>query len=197
MAKRTPVRLMLIVTGSTLRAEEKDRPLAYYLKQRIEKILRDDAIPDFPPGPGARDDADEGDPDSENARPDGLQVQVVADFRWIHDDVLQGLPTISLGGPGVNALAHRWLEDVPISLAVNDRYFIQMDPELDEPRASIWGMDNTSTQIAISVFTDRFLPRFLGRCAAIPPTSLESDDDDEEDEENEEDIDDDEEDDEI
>jgi hypothetical protein len=40
-----------------------------------------------------------------------------------------------------------------------------MDPELDEPRASIWGMDNTSTQIAVSVFVDRFLPRFLQHCA--------------------------------
>ena len=48
---------------------------------------------------------------------------------------------------GVNALAHRWLEDVPVSLAVSERYFIQMDPDLAEPRASIWGMDNATTQI--------------------------------------------------
>src|SRR5262249_30214725 len=80
---------------------------------------------------------------------------------------LQGLPTISLGGPGVNALAHRWLEDVPVSLAVSERYFIQMDPDLAEPRASIWGMDNATTQIAASVFVDRFLSRFLDRRAAL------------------------------
>jgi hypothetical protein len=42
-----------------------------------------------------------------------------------------------------------------------------MDPELAEPRASIWGMDNPTTQIAVSVFIDRFLPRFLERCATI------------------------------
>ena len=89
----------------------------------------------------------------------------MADFRWIHDDPLQNLPTISLGGPGVNALAHRWLEDVPVSLAFGDRYFIQMDPDLAEPRVSVWGMDNATTQIAVSVFIDRFLPRFLERCA--------------------------------
>jgi hypothetical protein len=175
---------MLIVTGSTLRAEEKDRPLAYYLKQRIEKFLHDDEKHDLPPGPGSREDTD--DPGDDDARPDGLAIRVVADFRWIHDDLLQGLPTISLGGPGVNALAHRWLEDVPISLAVNDRYFIQMDPELEEPRVSIWGMDNISTQIAISVFADRFLPRFLGRCATVPPTSLESDEDDEDEDDDDE-----------
>jgi hypothetical protein len=148
MAKDIPVRWLLIVTGSTLRAEEMDRPLAYYLKQRIEKALAD-AI---------------------DAGRDGLEgyvVRVVADFRWIHDDPLQNLPTISLGGPGVNALAQRWLEEIPVSLAFGERYFIQMDPDLAETRASVWGMDNATTQIAVSVFTDRFLPRFLERCSTI------------------------------
>jgi hypothetical protein len=93
---------------------------------------------------------------------------VVADFRWIHDEPLQKLPTISVGGPGVNALAHRWLEEVPVSLAVDERYYLQMDPDLDELRVSIWGMDNPTTQIAVAVFIDRFLPRLLERCAADP-----------------------------
>ena len=145
MAKELPVRWLLIVTGSTLRAEEMDRPLGYFLKQKIEDAL---------------------DHSAETGRRglDDYQVRVVADFRWIHDEPLQSLPTISLGGPGVNALSHRWLEEVPVSLAFSERYFIQMDPELAEPRASIWGMDNPSTQIAVSVFVDRFLPRFLDRC---------------------------------
>jgi hypothetical protein len=133
---------LLIVAGSTLRAEEVDRPLAYYLKQRIESSLT--------PEPSASGPS---------------RVLVVADFRWIHDEALQELPTISVGGPGVNALAHRWLEEIPVTLAVDEGYYIQMDPELAEPRASIWGMDNTSTQIAVSVFVDRFLPRFLQHCA--------------------------------
>jgi hypothetical protein len=146
MATASPLRLLLIVTGSTLRAEEMDRPLGYYLKQRIEQSLREATST----GRQGLDD---------------YVVRVVADFRWIHDEPLQSLPTISLGGPGVNALAHRWLEDVPVSLAFSERYFIQMDPDLSEPRASIWGMDNSTTQIAVSVFVDRFLPRFLDRCA--------------------------------
>src|SRR4051812_13536137 len=106
-------RLLLIVTGSTLRAEEVDRPLAYYLKQRVEEHQAE-----APPPGGPRD------------------VRVVADFRWIHDDPLHDLPTISVGGPGVNALAQRWLEEVPVALAVDDQYYLQMDPDLDEPRAS-------------------------------------------------------------
>jgi len=158
MATTSPLRLLLIVTGSTLRAEEMDRPLGYYLKQRIERSLREAAT----------------------TGRQGLEdyiVRVVADFRWIHDEPLQSLPTISLGGPGVNALAHRWLEDVPVSLAFNERYFIQMDPDLSEPRASVWGMDNTTTQIAVSVFIDRFLPRFLDRCATSTARLSTLDDD--------------------
>ncbi len=190
MAKRMPIRLLLIVTGSTLRAEEKDRPLAYYLKQRIEKSLIDIEEQDRKLDSGSRAVAGKESSDSGAAgvKLSGIQVRVVADFRWIHDDLLQGIPTISLGGPGVNSLAHRWLEDVPISLEVNDRYFIQMDPDLEEPRVSIWGMDNASTQIAISVFAERFLTRFLDRCAAMPPMDFDPDEsqvDDEEDDDGE------------
>jgi len=162
-------RFLLIVTGSTLRAEEMDRPLAYYLKQRIEQALADAVA----------------------AGRDGLEdyvVRVVADFRWIHDDPLQSFPTICLGGPGVNALSQRWLEEVPVSLAVGERYFIQMDPDLADPRASVWGMTNATTQIAVSVFIDRFLPPFLERCATTdarlsppegePGVDLDDEDDD-------------------
>ena len=146
MGDEPPAAPLLIVCGSTLRAEEVDRPLAYYLKQRVEDVLT--TIEDAPAPP--------------------MKVTVVADFRWIHDDPLQALPTISVGGPAVNALAHRWLEEIPVSLAVDEQYYIQMDPDLDEPRASVWGMDNATTQIAVSVFIERFLPRFLGHCVHNP-----------------------------
>jgi hypothetical protein len=161
MAMTSPFRLLLIVTGSTLRAEEMDRPLGYYLKQRIEEVLR--THENLDDTKKSRDLAD-------------YQVRVIADFRWMHDDFLQSRPTISLGGPGVNALTHRWLEEVPISLAYNERYFIQMDPDLGDPRVSIWGMDNPTTQIAVSVFLDRFLSQFLDRCATVPAASFEIDD---------------------
>ena len=143
MAAESPAKLLLIVTGSTLRAEELDRPLAYYLKERIDRSLVESSPPLGP-----------------------FRVRVVADFRWIHEKKLQALPTISVGGPGVNALARDWLEEVPVSLAVDEQYYIQMDPDLEEARASVWGMDNSTTQIAVSVFLDRFLPRFLEHSAS-------------------------------
>jgi hypothetical protein len=145
MADARRARLILIVTGSTLRAEEVDRPLGYYLQQQVERQLA--------AGP----------------EPGGFRVLVIADFRWLNDEPLQALPTISLGGPGVNALARRWLEDLPVSLALDDQYYIQMDPELDELRASVWGMNNTATQIAVSAFVQRYLPQFLDRCRSHAP----------------------------
>ncbi len=154
MAAEPPARHLLIVTGSTLRAEELDRPLAYYLKQHIDRSLSES---DPPVGP--------------------FRVRVVADFRWIHEKKLHAMPTISIGGPGVNALARDWLEEVPVSLAVDEQYYIQMDPSLEEPpRASVWGMNNSTTQIAVSVFLDRFLPRFLEHCASSAPNLTDLDD---------------------
>ncbi len=142
MADVPMVKLVLIVTGSTLRAEDVDRPLAYYLKQEVERSLAD-----LDPAVGP------------------FKVVVVADFRWLNDEPLQRLPTISVGGPGVNALAGQWVEEeLEFSLAVEKQYYIQMDPELESLRVSIWGMDNPTTQIAVSVFLTRFLERFLRRC---------------------------------
>jgi hypothetical protein len=161
MAADSRARMILIVVGSSLRAEEADRPLAYYLKQQIELAL---AALDSP---------------AEDERPG---VAVVADLRWLHDEVLQPLPTISLGGPGVNFLSQRWVEELPLSLAVDNQYYVQMDPDLEEPRVSLWGMDNATTQVAVSAFLQRFLPRFLERCLSIEvddeTTELEEDEDD-------------------
>jgi hypothetical protein len=148
MAKGSSLCLLLIATGSTLQADEMDRPLGYYLKQRIEQSPSEAVLL----GQASLED---------------YLVRLVADFRWIHDESLQNLPTISLGDPGINALAHRWLEEAPVSLAYSERYFIQMDPDLTEPRVSIWGMDNVTTRIAVSVFVDRFLPQFLERSATV------------------------------
>lgn len=154
--------LLLIVTGSSLRAEEADRPLAYFLKHNVEERL------------SARSG-------------DNLNwlVSVVADIRWLHEEGLQRCPTISLGGPGVNMVAQKWLEDVPISMAVEQQFFIQMDPELEEPRVSIWGMNNAETQIAVSSFIQRFLPRFLDHCVehALEMPAYEPENEDGEDDE--------------
>jgi hypothetical protein len=163
-------RWLLIVVGSTLRAEEADRPLAYYLKQQVESAL--EAVMRLDHGAGGP-----------------FRVAVIADFRWLRDEPLQKWPTLSIGGPGVNLLTHHWLEEVPLSLAVDNQYYIQMDPDLDEPRVSIWGMDNASTQIAVSAFLQRFSGRFLEHIVHTTPAAA-SPDAESESEESEEDDDD-------
>ena len=91
----------------------------------------------------------------------------------------------------MNALAQKWLDEVPMSLIVQDRYFIQMHPEFDEPRVSIWGMDNPDTQVAVGAFVQRFLPRFLEHCLMAESEGLfeialdDDDDDDDDDDEDE------------
>ena len=169
MSVEPSARLILIVAGSTLRAEELDRP-ARLLPQAAGGTRAG-------PTPG-RTGLDE----------THAKVLVLADFRWMNDKPLQALPTLSVGGPGVNAVAHRWFEELPFTYAVDEQFCIQMDPELVEARASIWGMDNPTTQIAVSIFVERFLNRFLDRAATSPvdleieiESESEADDDDDDD----------------
>ena len=132
-----PPGLILIVTGSTLRAEQMDRPLAYYLQAQIEKL-----------GEGQ----------------EGCLALVVSDRFYLSHPDLHELPLICVGGPGVNRLSQKLLKKLPAALAVEDRFYIQMDPEKQDMRASIWGMDNPQTRIAVVTFAERYLPRFTQVC---------------------------------
>ena len=129
--------LILIVTGSTLRAEHMDRPLAYYLQTQIEKLSDISS---------------------------GCQALVVSDRYYLSHPDLHELPLISIGGPGVNRLAQKLLKKLPAAFAVEDRFYIQMDSEKEDRRASIWGMDNPQTQIAVVTFAERYLARFTQVC---------------------------------
>jgi hypothetical protein len=155
MAARSRVRLILIVTGSCLRAEEADRPLAYYLKQQIDELIK------------ARDLAES----------IVLKTRVVADLRWLNEEAWQQFPTISVGGPGVNVLTQRWLDEIPLVLSIDGQYYIHVDLSHDELRASIWGMDNSTTQVATSAFIQRYLSQFLDSCQAEITDSIDLEED--------------------
>src|SRR5438552_12123172 len=123
-----PPGLILIVTGSTLRAEQMDRPLAYYLQSQIEKL---------------------------SAGEEGCLAVVVSDRFYLSRPDLHELPLLCVGGPGVNRLAQKLLKKLPAAFAAEDRFYIQMDPEKqDMLRASIWGMDNPQTRIAVVTFAE-------------------------------------------
>jgi hypothetical protein len=132
-----PGGLILIVTGSTLRAEQMDRPLAYYLQAQIEELSTgfDDRL--------------------------GL---VISDRYYLSHPDLHCMPMISVGGPGVNRVAQKLLKRLKPVLTVEDKFFVQMDPDGSDRRASIWGMDNAQTQIAVVTFAERYLKRFAEAC---------------------------------
>lgn len=123
---------LLIVVGSTLRAEEMDRPLGYWLQEQIRERAVDRA------------------------------VHVVADFRYLFETNYHELATISIGGPGVNALTHKWLDVLPIVLQVDGEFFLQLDAEPGRPsRASVWGVDHETTKIALATFLEGRLDDLL------------------------------------
>jgi hypothetical protein len=132
-----PGGLILVVTGSTLRAEQMDRPLAYFLQKQIDEL-----------GDGH----------------DDRMALVISDRYYLTHPDLHSLPTISVGGPGVNRLAQKLLKKLPAVLTVEGKFFVQMDPEEVVLRASIWGMDNPQTRIAVVTFAERYLPRFTALC---------------------------------
>src|SRR5262245_53474082 len=131
--------LLLIVAGTTLRAEQMDRPLAYYLQTQIDEHAKQGACP---------------------------SPLVISDARYLHEKELQQLPTISVGGPGVNMLAQKWLDELPSVLVTQDKFLVQMDLDNSPPRACIWGMNNPLTKVAVVTFVERYLPRFLQACTA-------------------------------
>ncbi len=133
-----PSRTLLLVTGAHLRAEACDRPLAYALKAEAQRRLgRLAAAPKTP------------------------RLLVCSDLWRINSDELAQTPTISLGGPGVNAWAAHLAEQLPTAFAVDDRLVIQMDPDMSSLLVSLWGMDHASTVEALTIFTQRYLDEYL------------------------------------
>jgi len=131
--------LLLIVVGSHLRAEVADRPLAYRLRERIsawlEKFARDVDPPVWP--------------------------VVCSDIWYVNQESLHGRPTISLGGPGVNALSAYFNDKLPTGVVRNDQKVIQLDPEFVDLRVSIWGMNHDLTVDTVEHFCREYLDGYL------------------------------------
>ncbi len=132
-----PAGLILIVTGSVPRAEQMDRPLAYFLQSRIDELA------------GGTEDRG---------------ALVLSDRYFLSQPDLHRLPLISVGGPGVNRVALRLLRKLSCVLKAEDKFFIQMDPERKARRASVGGLDNPQTRVAVVTFADRYLPAFVRQC---------------------------------
>jgi hypothetical protein len=130
---------ILIVVGSDVKPEEKDRPIAYKLKANIEQSPKYGSLA-------------------------FRKCIVISDALFDSDKIIQLCPTISIGGPGVNALSALLAEKLPIYLKKDDRYFIQFDETPQNNRISLWGMDQQSTEEAVNCFiSEGLLDKYLNK----------------------------------
>ncbi|MCX5661205.1 MAG: hypothetical protein NTW19_16080 [Planctomycetota bacterium] len=131
--------LLMIVVGAHLRAEVADRPLAYRLRERIHAWLEKHAA--------------------------GLNVPlspvVCTDVWYLNQEALQQRPTLSLGGPGINALSRYYFQKLPASITGNEQVVIQLDPEMTDLRVCVWGMNHEQTVVALEQFVHDHLDSFL------------------------------------
>jgi hypothetical protein len=137
-------RLIAIVTGIQLKAELGDRPLAYRVEQAVREHLAD-ALPRTDP-----------------AEPPRLAPAVVSDVFYLNNDEIQTRPTISVGGPGMNAVSAMLVNELPTAVAIENTLVIQMDLEMNDPRCAVWGMNHLDTVRAIETFLAKgYLDTFL------------------------------------
>ena len=144
-----PSQLVLIVVGAHLRAELADRPAAYLLQREAVAWLNTRC------GPETADD------------PHPLHALVCSDLWYLNNDSLRRRPTISIGGPTVNALSAYLADKVPSAYALDGKLLVQFDLEMHELVACCWGIDAERTADAVKAFSDRYLDDFME--AAVNP----------------------------
>ncbi len=128
---------VVLVTGSSVTAEERDRPLAYRLKSEIDRRGAGHAY---------------------------RRAVVVADLWYLQNRIFQLNPTIAIGGPGANGVSHDFAEALPTVYARDERVFVQADFEAERKRASLWGVDASCTSAAVDIFmTEGYLDDLLSR----------------------------------
>lgn len=135
----TPSPTILIVVGAHLRAEIADRTTAYWLRDRVITSLA-----------SARERSPEPD-----------DVIVCTDVWYLNTDDLRTRPTISLGGPAVNAFTAYLADKLPSALAIEGEFVVQYDTETAEPLAACWGADASGTRTAAEAFATRYLAPFV------------------------------------
>jgi hypothetical protein len=128
---------IVLVTGSDIRAEERDRPTAYRLQQEIGR------------------------------RSDGQvfrRAVVVGDAWFLDNRIFHLNPAIAVGGPGVNGLAAQLAQQLPVVWTQDQRAFVHADFEDDPKRAALWGVDAEATMTAVQAFVSQgFLDDLLRR----------------------------------
>ena len=128
---------VILVTGADIRAEERDRPLAYRLKEEVDRRGAGHAF---------------------------RRAVVVGDAWYLENRLFHLNPTIAIGGPGVNGLSQQLADALPTVWTQEERAFIQADFSGELKRASLWGVDVRATSEAVDGFVAHgFLDDLLGK----------------------------------
>jgi hypothetical protein len=139
---------LLIVTGAHLQAERMDRPLAYRLQQAIltwqQQMQHDDPLAYQ------------------------LEPLVCSDLWYLNNNDLHHLPVIAIGEPGLNAASAYFANRLPEAFIIDQTLRVQMDQELIDLKACIWGIDHASTESGVELFVDRYLDAFLRSAHELP-----------------------------
>ena len=117
---------IVLVTGSSPVAEERDRPVAYLLKSEIDRRGAGHAY---------------------------RRAVVVADLWYLENRIFHHNPTIAIGGPGANGVCEEFSSLLPTVYSREEQVFIQADFEGDNKRAALWGTDAAMTATAVEIFT--------------------------------------------
>ena len=152
MAKHEPIsadrietsRLLMIVVGAHLRAEIADRPLAGRLRDNIQSWLRERGTKINAP----------------------FLPLICCDIWYLNQERLHQCPTISVGGPGVNALSAFFQNRLNAAFVRDNHLIIQLDPEFVDLRACIWGVNHELTVTALETFDGKYLDRYLRAVAS-------------------------------
>jgi hypothetical protein len=128
---------IVLVTGSSPAAEERDRPLAYLLKTEIDRRGAGHAY---------------------------RRAVVVGDLWYLENRIFHHNPTIAIGGPGVNGVSEELSTVLPTIYSRDDQVFVQADFDGEAKRAALWGANAAATASAVEVFTTQgHLDDLLGR----------------------------------
>jgi hypothetical protein len=109
---------IVVVTGSTATALERDRPLATWLRAEIDR------------------------------RADGQAYRravVTDDESYFRSEVLQRQTTIAIGGPGVNAVTQHFFSMLSTVYAEEERVWVQANFDGEQKRVGVWGVDAAAT----------------------------------------------------
>lgn len=144
MAEIDTDRLIWIVTGIQLTAELGDRALAYRIEQETRRHL--DVLLAAPA----------------DGEPPRLVPVVVSDVYYLNSEDAQAGPTISVGGPGMNAVSASLADQLPTPVAIENTLVVQMDLDMEDQRCAVWGMNHLDTVRAVDLFiTKGYLETFV------------------------------------